>query len=129
MNKKLLTVTFIIDLLFLIAAIFVPVLLEYSKLGLKISFLIIGSLGVINLILIAIFEYKIKNYKSKKYSIFLHSTYAVIAVLGIMVINYVDNYENNEAIYVLIFYLSMIVSVIVFTILNFKVKDVKTLNK
>lgn len=130
MNKKILVFTLIIDFIFIVVSILVPSLLNYSKTGLKISFLIIGSLGVLNLILIAIFEYKIKNYKSKKYSIFLHLTYAVIAVLGIMVVNFVENYEHNELIYSIFFYLLMIISVIVFIILNFRVKEKpKSLNK
>ena len=126
MNKKILITNLIVDLLFIIAIFLVPSLMGYSLLGLKISFLLVGSLGVVNLILIAFFEYNFKDYSIKRFTLYLHATYSVIAILGIYIVSYVTNYEDNKLIYALSIYSGMLISVIVFSILNIKIKNKPT---
>ena len=97
--------------------------MAFSKLSFRIALLIIGSSAVINLILIAFFEYKINKYKAKKFSLILHGTIGVISVAGIYILNYADNYDEYKLIYILSILGALILSIIVFTTLNYLVKE------
>jgi len=136
MNKIVILVNSIIDILFMIPVILVPSLNNWDHETFRISLLLIGICAVINLILIAVFEYKIKKYKAKKFTLIMHSTIGVLAVAGIYILNYVENYEEYKLVYIFSILGAMLLSIIVFTILNFVIKEKpkkvymnKTLNK
>ena len=123
MNKKVLITYLVVNLIFYLSAILVFSLMDFSKLSFRIALLIIGSSAVINLILIAFFEYKINKYKAKKFSLILHGTIGVISVAGIYILNYADNYDEYKLIYILSILGALILSIIVFTTLNYLVKE------
>jgi hypothetical protein len=136
MNKIVILVTSIIDILFLIPVILVPSLNNWNQETFRISLLLIGICAVINLILIAAFEYKIKKYKAKKFTLIMHSTIGVLAVAGIYILNYVENYDEYKLAYIFSILGAMLLSIIAFTILNLAIKEKpkkvymnKTLNK
>ena len=136
MNKKILITFLIINLIFVIAAILTFSLMKFSYSGFRITLLIIGSCAVINLIAISILEYIIKDYKAKKFSLILHSTVGVLAVAGIYILNYTDNYDDYKLVYIFSILGSIAFAIILFTVLNFFIKEKskkvyvnKTLNK
>ena len=136
MNKKILITFLIINLIFVIAAILTFSLMNFSYSGFRITLLIIGSCAVINLIAISILEYIIKDYKAKKFSLILHSTVGVLAVAGIYILNYTDNYDDYKLVYIFSILGSIAFVIVLFTVLNFIIKEKpkkvyvnKTLNK
>lgn len=136
MNKKILITFFIINLIFVIAAILTFSFMKFSYSGFRITLLIIGSCAVINLIAISILEYKIKDYKAKKFSLILHSTVGVLAVAGIYILNYTENYDDYKLVYIFSILGSIAFVIVLFTVLNFIIKEKpkkvyvnKTLNK
>ena len=136
MNKKILITFLIINLIFAIAAILTFSLKKFSYSGFRITLLIIGSCAVINLIAISILEYIIKDYKAKKFSLILHSTVGVLAVAGIYILNYTENYDDYKLVYIFSILGSIAFAIILFTVLNFIIKEKpkkvyvnKTLNK
>ncbi len=136
MNKKILITFLIINLIFVIAAILTFSFMKFSYSGFRITLLIIGSCAVINLIAISILEYKIKDYKAKKFSLILHSTVGVLAVAGIYILNYTENYDDYKLVYIFSILGSIAFVIVLFTVLNFIIKEKpkkvyanKTLNK
>ena len=136
MSKKLLITFLVLNLIFVIASILTFSLMNFSKEGFRIALLLIGASSVINLALIAFFEYKIVKYKAKKFSLILHATNGVIAVAGIYILNYADNYDDYRLAYILPIIGALVLSSILFTVLNFVIKEKqkkvlvnKTLNK
>ena len=136
MNKKILITFLIINLIFVIAAILTFSFMKFSYSGFRITLLIIGSCAVINLIAISILEYKIKDYKAKKFSLILHSTVGVLAVAGIYILNYTENYDDYKLVYIFSILGSIVFVIVLFTVLNFIIKEKpkkvyanKTLNK
>ena len=123
MNKKLLITFLSINLIFVIASILTFSLMSFSKEGFRIALLLIGSSSTINLVLIAFFEYKIVKYKAKKFSLILHATNGVIAVAGIYILNYADNYDDYRLAYILPIIGALLLTSILFTVLNFVIKD------
>ncbi|MBO5541938.1 MAG: hypothetical protein J5936_00710, partial [Acholeplasmatales bacterium] len=119
MNKKILITFFIINLIFVIAAILTFSFMKFSYSGFRITLLIIGSCAVINLIAISILEYKIKDYKAKKFSLILHSTVGVLAVAGIYILNYTENYDDYKLVYIFSILGSIAFVIVLFTVLNF----------
>ncbi|MBQ6782995.1 MAG: hypothetical protein IJP63_03170 [Acholeplasmatales bacterium] len=136
MNKKILITFLIINLIFVIAAFLTFSLMKFSYSGFRITLLIIGSCAVINLISISILEYKFKEYKAKKFSLILHSTVGVLAVAGIYILNYTENYDDYKLVYIFSILGSIAFVIVLFTVLNFIIKEKpkkvyanKTLNK
>ncbi len=66
----------------------------------------------------------------------MHSTIGVLAVAGIYILNYVENYDEYKLAYIFSILGAMLLSIIAFTILNLAIKEKpkkvymnKTLNK
>jgi len=92
-------------------------------------------LALFNVIMIMLMEILIKEYKSKRFSLFMHPTYAIISTTFYYVFKYYNkisltkddtdfkNYYRYKSIYVFIPILLTIIAIIVFEIMNYKIKE------
>ena len=116
---------FSIDLIAGLTIIILGFVMHFSYDFYNISLWILMGLALVNVILIAVSEYLIKEYQSKKFSIIIHVSYAVLSCGLYYLVKYVGNFDYLGWLYMLISYLGTIIIAVVFIILNYKIKDKK----
>ena len=98
--------------------------MNFSELAYKISLWIIPGIALINLILIAIFEYK-TDYKSKRFTLMMHISYAVVAVLFQYLEKYLERFDSLKVMYYCLTIGLVLIVIILFNILNAKLPEKK----
>ena len=116
---------FSIDLIASLTIIILGFVMHFSYDFYNISLWILMGLALVNVILIAVSEYLIKEYQSKKFSIIIHVSYAVLNCGLYSLVKYIGNFDYLGWLYMLISYLGTIIIALVFIILNYKIKDKK----
>ncbi|MCR5112867.1 MAG: hypothetical protein K6A63_02895 [Acholeplasmatales bacterium] len=124
MNKlqKILVIT--ISALLSLGIIILNIVMNFSELAYKISLWIIPGIAFINLILIAIFEYK-TDYKSKRFTLMMHISYAVVAVLFQYLEKYLERFDSLKVMYYCLTLGLVLIVIILFNILNAKLPEKK----
>lgn len=124
MNKlqKILVIT--ISALLSLGIIILNIVMNFSELAYKISLWIIPGIALINLILIAIFEYK-TDYKSKRFTLMMHISYAVVAVLFQYLEKYLERFDSLKLMYYCLTLGLVLIVIILFNILNAKLPEKK----
>lgn len=124
MNKlqKILVIT--ISALLSLGIIILNIVMNFSELAYKISLWIIPGIALINLILIAIFEYK-TDYKSKRFTLMMHISYAVVAVLFQYLEKYLERFDSLKVMYYCLTIGLVLIVIILFNILNAKLPEKK----
>lgn len=88
-----------------------------------IAFMIAASLTYLIFMIIKLMVNK--DYSFRRYTPALHSSYTIVAVLSYYVLNGLKHYDEYYYLYWLLLILPSIITTIVFSILNSKVKDEK----
>jgi len=124
MNKLQRILVIAISALLSLGIIIVNIVMNFSELAYKISLWIIPGIALINLILIAIFEYK-TDYKSKRFTLMMHISYAVIAVLFQYLERYLERFDSLRIMYYCLTVGLIIIDILLFNVLNAKLPEKK----
>ena len=124
MNKIHKILFIILNAIIIASIIILNIALEFSELAYKISLWIVPGAALLNLILIALFEYK-TDYKSKRFTLIMHISYAVVSVLFQYIEKYLEGFDSFKILYYLITLILILVIIIVFNVLNIKLPEKK----
>jgi len=116
-------ITIGINLAVIIFIVIFAIVFKLNDTFYNINCFTIAIAAIINLVIIAVREYKERNYRAKKFSIIMHSTYAIYHVGLYYISKLAGNYIEDRAIYLSLSWGGLFLIILVFTILNFVIKD------
>ena len=127
MNRKiaLKTIQYFVNIVSIAAIITLLIVYKNDVDGYFITLWILMSLALVNIIIIGLKEYFIKEYNYGKFTLVMHATYCVINCGAYYLVKYVGGYDKYFYLYWLLSYLGTVVVIIMFTIFNMHTKDEK----
>lgn len=118
--KKINLVNIIIDCIIGFIVLIVNFLLHFNRNGFSFTCFMLAIIAIVNTIFLCIKEAKILTYDTKRYTLILHVSHAILGILLHYVIRFVKGYYNLKMIFWALLLFSIIIPVVVTSILNKK---------